>query len=231
VVDRVAEMEHLLARCRALISNAGDGDWNRESGEWQLAAAELLRDMDGGPDPQAFYLEPELTLLQAVMRSLGAASTCWTEVRHAGIFDSTRAREIGNELVRWLRRDQGQGESWPQEDPEVTQQIRAEDVLPVREPGASLPDPNEPEDYDGHVAYVTGRSPGLDGVTYVDGTRDTPQQGKQGRLGGYCFGKDGEENRPGSHLVGADPNCPRCSQWYSPERAAENAEVERGNDG
>jgi hypothetical protein len=25
---------------------------------------------------------------------------------------------------------------------------------------------NEPEDYDGYIDYITGRSPGLDGVTY-----------------------------------------------------------------
>lgn len=29
-------------------------------------------------------------------------------------------------------------------------------------------DPNEPEDYDGYVAYITGHAPGADGATYVD---------------------------------------------------------------
>lgn len=29
---------------------------------------------------------------------------------------------------------------------------------------------NEPDDYDGYVDYVCDRTPGLDGVTYADGT-------------------------------------------------------------
>ena len=31
-----------------------------------------------------------------------------------------------------------------------------------------------PEDYDGYVDYICGKTPGLDGVTYVDGSIDEP---------------------------------------------------------
>lgn len=33
------------------------------------------------------------------------------------------------------------------------------------------PEDNEPQDYDGYVDYVCGRAPGVDGVTYADGSR------------------------------------------------------------
>lgn len=32
-------------------------------------------------------------------------------------------------------------------------------------------DPNEPQDYDGYVDYITNRAPGLDGETFEDGTK------------------------------------------------------------
>ena len=42
-----------------------------------------------------------LTLASAVFQALGAASVCWEKPEGAGIFDSTRAREIGDALI-WL---------------------------------------------------------------------------------------------------------------------------------
>lgn len=260
MVDRVVELEHLLHRCRALISNAGDGDWNRESGEWQLAAAGLLRDLDGLPAPEPFSLESDLTVNAAVMRSLGAASTCWTEIRQAGVFDSDRVLQVGAELLRWLRdRDRGEAaQVWPETDPEATQAIDAAAITsgvlmtPVGDsgryavsepryygPGGEVSDPAQGARVEVSVEHGAR-------VFDVDGRQVaplTPEQqaaamdpdgdlegydGPMGRPGGYCFGKDGEENRPGSHLAGGDPDCPRCNQWYSPERAAENTEVDRG---
>jgi hypothetical protein len=41
----------------------------------------------------------------------------------------------------------------------------------MEDPGRTTGDVNEPDDYDGYVDYVTGKVPGLDGVTYVDGSR------------------------------------------------------------
>jgi hypothetical protein len=41
----------------------------------------------------------------------------------------------------------------------------------MEDPGRTTGDANEPDDYDGYVDHVTGKVPGLDGVTYVDGSR------------------------------------------------------------
>lgn len=40
---------------------------------------------------------------QAVFLALGAASTCWDDISSAGVFDSTRAKAIGDDLVRYVR--------------------------------------------------------------------------------------------------------------------------------
>lgn len=38
-----------------------------------------------------------------IFEALGAASTCWENLASAGTFDSTRCKEIGDELVKALR--------------------------------------------------------------------------------------------------------------------------------
>jgi hypothetical protein len=43
---------------------------------------------------------------QAVFEALGAASTCWERLDLAGVFDGTRAKDIGNELLEFLRQKQ-----------------------------------------------------------------------------------------------------------------------------
>lgn len=43
-----------------------------------------------------------LTIESAVFQALGAASTCWENLEAAGVFDSTRCKEIGDALVEWL---------------------------------------------------------------------------------------------------------------------------------
>lgn len=45
-----------------------------------------------------------LPLETAVFQALGAASTCWENLRGAGIFNSTRAKEIGDKLLAHLRK-------------------------------------------------------------------------------------------------------------------------------
>lgn len=46
---------------------------------------------------------PELPTAQAaVFRALGAASTCWEDMSGTGVFDSTRAKEIGEDLLHQL---------------------------------------------------------------------------------------------------------------------------------
>jgi hypothetical protein len=39
LVNREAEMDDLLETAWSVIANAGEGDWSRESEEWQRAAA------------------------------------------------------------------------------------------------------------------------------------------------------------------------------------------------
>lgn len=47
-------------------------------------------------------------------------------------------------------------------------------------------DENEPDDYDGYVDYICGRIPGLDGMTFVDGSKleETPDVDREGPTGG-----------------------------------------------
>lgn len=39
---------------------------------------------------------------EAVFQALGAASVCWESLEHAGIFQSTKAELIGNQLIERL---------------------------------------------------------------------------------------------------------------------------------
>lgn len=50
-----------------------------------------------------------LTLKNVVYQALGAASTCWTDMMHAGIFDSERAAEISEKLIKWINDNQPHG--------------------------------------------------------------------------------------------------------------------------
>ena len=55
--------------------------------------------------PFEFYREDDgsLSLDSAVFQALGAASTCWESLAGADIFDSTRAKEIGDTLLAFIR--------------------------------------------------------------------------------------------------------------------------------
>ena len=44
-------------------------------------------------------LAPDLTIEEAVFQALGAASACWETLGNAGVFDSTRCKQIGDELL------------------------------------------------------------------------------------------------------------------------------------
>lgn len=39
----------------------------------------------------------------AIFQALGAASMCWERIEDAGVFDSTRAKWVGDGLMEWLR--------------------------------------------------------------------------------------------------------------------------------
>lgn len=54
--------------------------------------------------PFAFHREHDgsLSLESAVFQALGAASTCWDSLLHAGVFHSDRAKEIGETLLEFI---------------------------------------------------------------------------------------------------------------------------------
>lgn len=49
------------------------------------------------------YLDQARTLEELVFQALGAASMCWENPAGAGVFESDRAKEIGDELLARLR--------------------------------------------------------------------------------------------------------------------------------
>lgn len=50
-----------------------------------------------------FEVKEGMTLQEAVFTALGAASACWSDLAGAGEFESTRCKEIGEELVAAIR--------------------------------------------------------------------------------------------------------------------------------
>lgn len=85
-------------------------EWKRWGDEWAVAALALYPAIDtdavrteierrkrwhydiGEPEDRA----------SAVFQALGAASVCWEHMSGTGIFDSDRARQIGEALLVWL---------------------------------------------------------------------------------------------------------------------------------
>ena len=42
------------------------------------------------------------TLEEVVFQALGAASACWESLEGAGVFQSDRAKTIGDEVIDWI---------------------------------------------------------------------------------------------------------------------------------
>lgn len=65
-------------------------------------------------DVQTFEFQREhdgsLSLEAAVFQALGAASVCWETPEGAGVFESTRAKEIGDALIAFIRAQDVDGE-------------------------------------------------------------------------------------------------------------------------
>ncbi len=40
---------------------------------------------------------------EKIMQSIGEASMCWSNIDGAGVFNSERAKQIGNDLLKYLR--------------------------------------------------------------------------------------------------------------------------------
>ncbi|WNM65463.1 hypothetical protein SEA_PHONEGINGI_61 [Microbacterium phage Phonegingi] len=73
---------------------------------WDDPDVDLDEGQQKGDDPWAFTPdgEGEVSLAAAVFQALGGASTCWDsdEPDRRGVFDGTRAREIGDALLRFI---------------------------------------------------------------------------------------------------------------------------------
>lgn len=42
------------------------------------------------------------TLVEVVFQAMGAASSCWDDMSGTGVFQSDRAKAIGDEAVAWI---------------------------------------------------------------------------------------------------------------------------------
>ncbi len=64
--------------------------------------------MSADSDVQKFEFIPErdgsIPLETAVFQALGAASACWANLEGAGVFQSERAKEIGEALIDHVHR-------------------------------------------------------------------------------------------------------------------------------
>lgn len=68
---------------------------------------DLVRSLNEPEKPEPILPRAE-TLDQAIFTALGAASMCWSEAPK-GVFDSTRAKQIGEELADYVRYDWADG--------------------------------------------------------------------------------------------------------------------------
>lgn len=86
----------------------------------------------------------ELTLESAVFQAIGAASACWEDISAAGVFDSERARQIGELLLDKIREPfrLHEGEDWDEMIERVRRELPTSYVerLPRRPP---IPDPTQ----------------------------------------------------------------------------------------
>lgn len=50
-----------------------------------------------------FQYDAEPTLRETVFQAMGFASVCWSKIENAGVFDSTMARDAGQEALEAIR--------------------------------------------------------------------------------------------------------------------------------
>jgi hypothetical protein len=50
------------------------------------------------------YLDGATNDREAVFQAVGAASACWDNLEGAGVFESEKAKDIGEELMGWVNR-------------------------------------------------------------------------------------------------------------------------------
>jgi hypothetical protein len=81
---------------------------------------------------------PQLTEQELIFQALGAASTCWEDMSGTGVFDSERARSIGNALLFEL--------GLPKDNFDPERSLSAQDqqaLLRFTEPNFAVKDPRQ----------------------------------------------------------------------------------------
>lgn len=63
----------------------------------------MLRNSDGTPYQAGYEDRKGAKLQELVMIALGQASTCWSHIEAAGVFDDSKAIQIGDELVKQIK--------------------------------------------------------------------------------------------------------------------------------
>lgn len=69
--------------------------------------------------------ERELDLIDVVFQALGGASSCWSNLEDAGVFDSSRAKEIGDLLIEWLKEHPESIYDTPDESQDLTRRLHS----------------------------------------------------------------------------------------------------------
>lgn len=63
----------------------------------------MCSEVDPEPEEKIFDWTTSTEIETAVFQAIGAASVCWEDVDRAGVFDSTRAEQIGKELIEYFK--------------------------------------------------------------------------------------------------------------------------------
>lgn len=111
-----------IERCRLCgwIDETSLGWWVEDALKTQMSKRAQRIAVAAETQPFTFvqHTDVDLTLEEILFQALAAASMCWENVEAAGVFDSTRAKEIGMALLREVNRalaiagraDEGQAE-------------------------------------------------------------------------------------------------------------------------
>lgn len=69
---------------------------------------DIHEDFDGNTTEQKKILNLHISMPieEAVFQALGAASACWENLSGAGVFESTRCKQIGDELIAYFESKQ-----------------------------------------------------------------------------------------------------------------------------
>lgn len=97
--------DHPVMTDRPIIVNSDDfieGNTMRITAR-AIVERKLCSEVDPEPVEKIFDWTTSTEIETAVFQAIGAASVCWEDVDRAGVFDSTRAEQIGKELIEYFK--------------------------------------------------------------------------------------------------------------------------------